>query len=63
MKVRRISIRTLVIASAAVLLFSAERAFAGIPQTVPEIDPGIATGGLALLAAAVLIVVERYRRR
>ena len=30
---------------------------------VPEIDPGMATGGIALLTAGVLLLVERHRRR
>lgn len=30
---------------------------------VPELDPGIASGGLILLAGAVLLVIEGVRRR
>ncbi len=43
-------------------IFFVSPAFAGA-SVGPEIDPGTATGGLALLAATILIVVERYRRR
>jgi hypothetical protein len=31
--------------------------------TVPELDPGTAGTGLAVLAGAILLLVERYRRR
>jgi hypothetical protein len=61
MRFSRISIGTLVTAFAVASIFSAIPAFAGVSG--PEIDPGAATGGLALLAATILIVVERYRRR
>jgi len=32
-------------------------------QAVPEMDPGTATSGLALLAGAVMLLREAYRRR
>jgi len=65
MKFRQISIMTLVMVFAVAFVFSAIPASAGVnPIAIggPEIDPGMATGGLALLAATILIVVERYRR-
>ncbi len=30
---------------------------------VPEIDPGTAASGLAVLAGATLLLIERFRRR
>jgi len=30
---------------------------------VPELDPGTATSGLALLAGGALLLIERFRRR
>ncbi len=30
---------------------------------VPEIDPGTAASGLAVLAGAALLLIERFRRR
>jgi hypothetical protein len=30
---------------------------------VPELDPGTATGGLALAAVAAVLLIERYRTR
>ncbi len=35
-------------------------AFAGAP--VPELDPGIASGGIALAAVAGILLLERYRK-
>jgi hypothetical protein len=29
----------------------------------PEIDPGIATGGLFILGAGIVLIVERFRAR
>ena len=51
------------LASLAVLSLLPGAAFAGIPIPVPEIDPGMATGGLALLAVGAVLLIERYRRR
>jgi hypothetical protein len=34
-------------------------AFAGIPA--PELDPGTAVGGIALVAVAGILLLERYR--
>jgi hypothetical protein len=36
--------------------------WAGI-SSVPELDPGTAVGGFALVAGAVVLIAERYRRR
>jgi hypothetical protein len=36
-------------------------AFAGFPT--PEIDPGMATGGLVILGAGIVLIVERFRAR
>ena len=36
---------------------------ASATPAVPEIDPGTAASGLAVLAAGVLLLVERFRRR
>ena len=30
---------------------------------VPELDPGTATSGVALLVGGALLLIERYRRR
>ena len=38
-------------------------AFAGVSSAVPELDPGTATGGLALAAVAAVLLIERYRSR
>jgi hypothetical protein len=37
-------------------------AFAGAVPT-PEIDPGVATGGLAVLGVGIFLLIERYRAR
>ena len=60
---QRFSIRAL--ASLAILPLLSGAAFAGVavPPPVPEIDPGMATGGLALLAVGAVLLIERYRRR
>ena len=36
---------------------------AGAFSPVPELDPGTATSGLALLAGGLLLLLERHRRR
>ena len=36
-------------------------AFAGLGA--PEIDPGMATGGLAILGVGSFLLIERYRAR
>jgi len=33
------------------------------PGPVPELDPGTATSGVALLVGGALLLIERYRRR
>jgi hypothetical protein len=38
-------------------------AFAGVSSAVPELDPGTATGGIALAAVAAVLLIERYRTR
>ena len=37
-------------------------AFAGLAVPVPELDPGTASGGIALVAVAAVLLIERYRR-
>jgi hypothetical protein len=32
-------------------------------EAVPELDPGTASSGVALLAGGALLLIERYRRR
>jgi hypothetical protein len=34
-----------------------------VTQAVPELDPGTATSGVALLAGGAMLLIERYRRR
>ena len=52
-----------VVAVAALPLLWCDYAFAGITSTVPELDPGTATGGIALAAVAAVLLIERYRSR
>ena len=53
----------MVVALAAIASITwAASAFAGVVG-VPEIDPGMATGGIGLLVASVLLIRERYRGR
>ena len=59
MKIARISTHIL-IAGAAVALVLTGTAFAG--TSTPEIDPGMATGGLTILGAGIVLLLERYRR-
>jgi len=47
---------------AALPLLFCGNAFAGL-AAVPELDPGTASGGIALAAVAAILVVERYRSR
>lgn len=32
-------------------------------EAVPELDPGTATSGVALLGGGAMLLIERYRRR
>jgi len=59
MELSQTILRTLAVAIAA-LLWSGT-AFAGAP--VPELDPGTASGGIALIAVAGVFLLERYRSR
>jgi hypothetical protein len=53
--------RALVVGFAVASLMLSGKAFAG--SVVPEIDPGMATGGLTLLGVGVVLLIERYRAR
>ena len=63
MKIAGSFARTL-IAGAAVALMLGGTAFAGNVPIVgtPEIDPGMAVGGLTILGVGVVLLLERYRR-
>ena len=62
---QRFSIRTLSSLAGILLLSSAAFAGAASPAivAVPEIDPGTAGGGLALLGIGAIFLIEQYRRR
>ena len=51
-----------VFAVAALSLLFCGNAFAGL-AAVPELDPGTAAGGVALVAVAAVLLIERYRSR
>jgi len=53
--------KALVVSLAAATLMLSGTAFAGSPG--PEIDPGMATGGLTILGVGVFLLIERYRAR
>ncbi len=59
MKPSQAFLRTLAVASLPLLWCGT--ASAGI--TVPELDPGTASGGIALVAVAAVLLIERYRSR
>ncbi len=63
MKLSQAALRGLAVAI--VPLVWCGNAFAGAVVTVgaPELDPGTASGGIALAAVAAILLVERYRRR
>jgi len=52
-----------VFAVAALSLLLCGNAFAGVVTAAPELDPGTASGGIALVAVAAILLVERYRSR
>jgi len=60
MKPTKTALRVLTIASLALLC--CDNAFAGV-ASVPELDPGTASGGIALVAVAAVLLIERYRSR
>ena len=53
--------RALVVGFGVASLMLSGKAFAG--AGAPEIDPGMATGGLAVLGVGVVLLIERYRAR
>ena len=55
--------KTVLPAVAVVALLWCGNASAGVLSAAPELDPGTATGGLALAAVAALLLIERYRSR
>jgi hypothetical protein len=59
MKLPQAVLRTLAVAALPLLWCATASAGAG----VPELDPGTATGGIALVAVAAVLLVERYRSR
>jgi hypothetical protein len=62
MKLSQTALRGLAVAI--VPLLWCGNAFAGIATVgAPELDPGTATGGIALAAVAAVLLIERYRSR
>jgi hypothetical protein len=60
MKLSRIVLRTLAVAIVPIIWCA--NAFAGV-AAVPELDPGVASGGIALAAVAGILLLERYSTR
>ncbi len=59
---KRSVLRTLAGAAFALLWCGTATAGASAPVgLVPELDPGTASGGIALAAVAAILLVERYR--
>jgi|HubBroStandDraft_6_1064221.scaffolds.fasta_scaffold1341966_2 hypothetical protein len=54
--------RLLLLGSSAAMLVVGLAGIASATPVVPEIDPGSATSGLALLAGAAMLLLERHRR-
>ena len=44
-------------------LFAVAPLVAGAQEAAPELDPGTAASGVALLVGGALLLIERYRRR
>ncbi|HXN84753.1 MAG TPA: hypothetical protein VN867_01725 [Candidatus Binataceae bacterium] len=59
MKIAGIFTQTLIAGAVATLLLGGT-ALAG--TGTPEIDPGMATGGLTILGVGIVLLLERYRR-
>jgi hypothetical protein len=59
MKTAAVLARTLIVGSVTALILGGT-AFAG--GFAPEIDPGMATGGLTILGVGIVLLLERYRR-
>jgi hypothetical protein len=45
------------------LLLALHGTASAVTAAVPEIDPGTAASGLAVLAGGALLLIERFRRR
>ncbi len=52
-----------VFAAACVMFTLALGGVAHAAPVVPELDPGTASSGVALLVGGALLLIERYRRR
>ncbi|HXN84758.1 MAG TPA: hypothetical protein VN867_01750 [Candidatus Binataceae bacterium] len=59
MKVTKVHARILLVGALAVLMLGG-KAFAG--GSTPEIDPGMAAGGLTLLGVGIVMLLERSRK-
>jgi hypothetical protein len=59
MKLSQVVLRAMAVAIVPMLWCG--NAFAGVG--VPELDPGTASGGIALVAVAGILLLERYRAR
>ena len=55
--------RSLIAGFAFASLMLSGTAFAGVTPVAPEIDPGMATGGLTILGVGIILLIERYRAR
>ncbi len=49
--------------AAACAMFTVALAGVALADGVPELDPGTATSGVALLFGGAMLLIERYRRR
>ncbi len=54
---------TLVLATSCVMFTLALSGMAHASVSVPELDPGTATSGVALLVGGAMLLIEHYRRR
>ena len=63
MRMKSMKIVLRVVAVAVLPLLWCGNAFAGVSSAVPELDPGTATGGIALAAVAAILLIERCRSR
>ncbi|HXN84759.1 MAG TPA: hypothetical protein VN867_01755 [Candidatus Binataceae bacterium] len=63
MKISTETLARSLVAGAIITLMMSGAAYAAAPAPTPEIDPGMAVGGLTILGIGMALMLERFRRK